>query len=146
MLQSVTVSFYAADGDGSTEEHHRFTTSNLAPTTGWGGDPTGRMCRVIELYAEKDPTKKLDEWLRVPGHEDTSDEKNLYEAYVRSSRFRDIHNWNDGHQRICNSTDDKHVTRYAHFEVRCGFQSGGMRTSFTLTSDPKPASRQWEWA
>ncbi|MBS3764092.1 MAG: hypothetical protein KGZ25_12410 [Planctomycetes bacterium] len=35
---SVKVRFYAADGDGTKKEKHRFTTNNLAPTS---SDPTG---------------------------------------------------------------------------------------------------------
>ncbi|MFP4029917.1 MAG: hypothetical protein ACLFWL_19240, partial [Candidatus Brocadiia bacterium] len=112
---SVKVRFYAADGDGSQEEHLRFTTNNLAPTT---DDPTGRICRVYP-DAEKE--------LKILGDGD-SGQKNCYEVYVPSSRFRAI-------GEIAKDGDDKHTTKWAHFEMTVGLNQTVLLES---ESDPAP--------
>ncbi|MBS3764259.1 MAG: hypothetical protein KGZ25_13260, partial [Planctomycetes bacterium] len=115
---SVKVRFYAADGDGSQEEHLRFTTNNLAPTT---DDPTGRICRVYSGAEKK---------LMILGDGD-SDQENCYEVYVPSSRFRAI-------GEIAEEDDDKHTTKWAHFELAVEL-AAGENQMVLLESEPDPS-------
>ncbi|MBS3763070.1 MAG: hypothetical protein KGZ25_07185, partial [Planctomycetes bacterium] len=122
---SVKVRFYAADGDGSQEEPLRFTTNNLAPTS---SDPTGRICRVYP-EAEKE--------LKILGDGD-SGQKNCYEVYVPSSRFRAI-------GEIAKDGDDKHTTKWAHFEVVVGMGCGdGAAVRFVTESAPSEHDQTYD--
>jgi hypothetical protein len=116
MLQSVTVSFYAADGDGSKEEHQRFMTGNLAPTS---SDPTGRIGRII------DPTllTKADSPWQLLGHKESDGQKNLYEVYVHSKEFR---------SKACDLTH--HFTKHARLAVSIGLATGGSAKKIELLS------------
>jgi hypothetical protein len=123
LLASVRVSFYAANGDGSTEEHHRFTTANLAPTA---EDPTGRICRVIdETNSEK---------LEVLGNGDSA-QTNCYEVYVPSREFR-------GFQLDTPWGVDKHLTKWAHFEMEIMLRAGADAGQVTLESGARPSNPQ----
>ncbi|MBS3764573.1 MAG: hypothetical protein KGZ25_14845, partial [Planctomycetes bacterium] len=117
---SVKVRFYAADGDGSQEEHLRFTTNNLAPTS---DDPTGRICRVINPGEEAESLELLEP-------DETSDEQsNCYEAYVRSGNYR---GW-----QIDQKKGDKHYTWHAYFRIVIKL---GTAQSTVLLENPVPAS------
>ncbi|MBS3764093.1 MAG: hypothetical protein KGZ25_12415 [Planctomycetes bacterium] len=68
--------------------------------------------------------------LKILGDGD-SGQKNCYEVYVPSSRFRVI-------GEIAKDGDDKHTTNWAHFEVAVDLGAGGNQTVL-LESQSYPA-------